>query len=84
MIDDDTLAETPGLLTRVLNCGAWNPVSRCQVHRILDYLWVPNLPLLSPDECQAVASLGSGAGPGFGWGRPESPAGVTSTAEHWE
>ena len=65
MIDDGLLAETPELLTRVLAYGALNPVSRRQFYGILDYFCAPDLPLLSPEECQAVVGLGSGGGPGL-------------------
>ena len=65
MIDDGLLAETPELLNRVLAYGALNPISRRQFYGILDYFCDPNLPILSPEESQAVIGLGAGGGPGL-------------------
>ncbi|KAL9045613.1 MAG: hypothetical protein Q9214_001371 [Letrouitia sp. 1 TL-2023] len=65
MIDDGLLAETPGLLDRVLAYGALNPVSRTQFYAILDYYCDSSLPILSPFHGQSVIGLGVGGGPGL-------------------
>ena len=65
LIEDGVLAENQDLLNRVLAYGTLEPITRSNLHGILDHFYNPALPLLTPDESQVVIGLGQGGGDGL-------------------
>lgn len=64
MVDDGILVETDGFLDKVLGYGSLAPVTRAQLHAILDHYCNPNRPVLTLDTAQLVFGISGESGDG--------------------